>query len=336
MYVLSFDIFIVQFVLGLILFFIINWIGKHSYSLGYLSISIFAKVYEAPAFNFIIRILSPVVYLFVTSAVLYAFDLDKYTYKFYRVSSYYILIRLLVNLITGRGLLLNWYKQALYWGGILFLSYYAYEKIIITKKNLLPDYANLSNELWIIIIVFIYQILNKLPVSQEGTIMRKGKYIDYKYRNFKHKYGEIINSLSNEKLISIAYSILIYEDFNRPYLIRKIENLKFLLTSKAHTLGVMQVCTSKYINDYESVQLGVKKLNDNYKNMVLSPKEEYLDKGEYSFAESEMTSDIINVYNGGYEYREAIYELFNIINERYYANSSARLVDGIKESEEPS
>ncbi len=52
---MSADIVFIQFCLGIVLFFLINWIGKHSYSIGYMQISIFVKTEEAPALNFLIR-----------------------------------------------------------------------------------------------------------------------------------------------------------------------------------------------------------------------------------------------------------------------------------------
>lgn len=327
---MSVDIVLVQVSLSIFLFFIINWIGKYSYSLGYLSISIFLKVDEAPAFNFIIRILSPVVYLFITSAILYALNLDKYTYNFYLVSLYYILFRLMFNVLTERTLLLNWYRQIIYWIGIMILSYYGYKKIIITKENLLPDFSNLSNELWIVIIVFIYQIVNKIESSNESTIVRKENYLFSKYRHFQKKYDNIISKLKNKRLIVLAYSILIYENFNRPYIARIIENIRFVVTSKPHTLGVMQVYSGDLINDTESVRLGVEKIMRNYTEMLTNPKEEYIDKSKYSSSEYSILEDLIAQYNGGSEYRTGIIELMNTIEEKYYKDHTDKLTDGFK------
>lgn len=58
---MALDVIGIQISLGILLFFIINWIGKHSYSIGYISISIFVRAEEAPAFNYIVRVLTPVV-----------------------------------------------------------------------------------------------------------------------------------------------------------------------------------------------------------------------------------------------------------------------------------
>lgn len=107
-------IFIIHFFLGIGLFFLINWIGKHSYSIGYLEISMFIKTEEAPALNFLIRVLTPVVYIILVSTIFYYFGLDKYVWNIFLVNIYYIVFRLLFNLLTNRGLLLNWYRQFIY------------------------------------------------------------------------------------------------------------------------------------------------------------------------------------------------------------------------------
>lgn len=147
------EIHILHFILGIILFFIINWIGRHSYSVGYMQISMFLKVEEAPAFNFLFRIISPIVYLFIVSAILYKIGLDKFVTNAYFISIYYVVFRLFFNLITNRGLLMNWYRQVLYWISIIAISYFSYSKIIYKKENILPDFDTISNELWIIILI---------------------------------------------------------------------------------------------------------------------------------------------------------------------------------------
>lgn len=61
---------------------------------------------------------------------------------------------------------------------------------------------------------------------------------------------------------------MIYEDFNRPKVARFIENAQFKLTGKKHSLGLMQVQTSDFINDRKSVELGLDKISDAYKKVL--------------------------------------------------------------------
>ena len=256
---------IVQLLLGILLFFIINWIGKHSYSIGYMEISLFVKAEEAPAFNYAMRVVTPIVYILIVSAIFYYLKLDVYTLNIYMVNVYYIIYRLLFNIFTGRGRLLNWYRQFIYWLSIILFSYYIYEKIIKIKGNILPDFNAVANELWIIIIIFLFHVTNNVRFAQDGTIKRKEKYLTYRYNALKKKYGVLIKELTqNEKIEIIVYAIIIYEEFNRPKLIRTFENVSFYLTKRPHTLGIMQVRTAKMINDLESIKCGIEKINNTY------------------------------------------------------------------------
>ncbi|MCB8999402.1 MAG: hypothetical protein H6540_04945 [Bacteroidales bacterium] len=308
---------IVQIVLGIGLFFIINWIGKHSYSIGYMEISIFVKTEEAPALNFLIRVLTPIVYIIIVSTILYYFKLDKYVWNIYLVNVFYIAFRLLFNLITNRGLLLNWSRQFLYWIAIVVISYFTYFKLIKVKANILPDFTTISNELWIIILIFIFQVFNNLRFSKDTTQKRKDNYLKSRYNHFKRLYGELIADITkNQILESITYAILIYEDFNRPKVARFIEKIKFLLSRKPHTLGVMQVRSEKPITDFESVKLGTKKVVEAYNEYVLNNNEkssEYVDW----FAKRH----IIENYNTGSRYLSEVSELTEIIKNTFYNDS---------------
>ena len=95
--------------------------------------------------------------------------------------------------------------------------------------------------------MFVYSILNKVEISRDGTIKRKNKYIISRYTTFKKKYDTIIKEFfHNDFYEALTYSIMIYEDFNRPRVVRWIEYLRFWITRKPHTLGIMQVTTDKH------------------------------------------------------------------------------------------
>lgn len=314
-------ILLVHTILGIGLFFLINWIGKHSYSIGYMEISIFVKTEEAPALNFLIRVLTPIVYIIIVSTVLYHFGLDKYVWNIFLVNIYYVVFRLLFNLITNRGLLINWYRQFLYWSAIIVISYFAYEKLIKVKANIIPDFSTVANELWIIILIFVFQVTNNIRLSQDGTFKRKQNYLKSRLTYFKTLYGKLIKEATqNEALEAIVYAILIYEDFNRPKVSRVIENIKHRITKKSHTLGVMQVKSDKIISDLESVKLGTQKIINAY--------QQYLDKlsnenGE--FYEYSAHYEIIANYNGGSSYQSEVADLTSIIKENFYKDTSDSL-----------
>jgi hypothetical protein len=322
------EILLVHIILGVGLFLLINWIGKHSYSIGYMEISIFVKKEEAPALNFLIRVLTPIVYIIIVSTSLYYFGLDKFVWNIYLVNIYYILFRLIFNLATNRGLLLNWYRQFLYWIAIVVISYFTYEKLIKVKANILPDFTTVANELWIIILIFIFQVANNLRFSQEATQKRKDKYLKNRYHYFKKFYGQLIKDLTNNEILeSIVYAIIIYEDFNRPKIARQVENLKFKVTKKPHTLGVMQVRSDKLISDIESVKLGTEIIVNAYKNYLKNQSENSSDYFDW-YAKNYIISD----YNVGASYNEEVNELADIIKNTFYKDTNDTLNPNSKDS----
>ncbi|MDD2983303.1 MAG: hypothetical protein PHQ74_07940 [Crocinitomicaceae bacterium] len=166
---------------------------------------------------------------------------------------------------SNRFLLINWARQTITDAAIIIFAYLVYSKVIITKQNLMPDFNAFAEELWIIIAIFIYQVLNRIKLSSSASIKRKENYIDKRFVKFKSKYHSIITKkIQDKKLIAVVYSIMIYEDFNRPKIIRLVENIYQRIGSKPRSLGVMQVISNKFINDYESVIMAVEKINDHY------------------------------------------------------------------------
>jgi hypothetical protein len=314
--------FLVHAMLSIGLFFITNWIGKHSYSIGYMQISIFVKSETAPAFNFLFRVLSPVVYIIIASAGFYKFGVDELVVNIYLVPVYYIVFRLIFNILTNRARLLNWRRQVIQAMTIVAISWLTYDSVIKNKRNILPDFSTISNELWIVILLFLFQVLNNLEFSNDGTEKRKEGYLKSRYFQLKNRYGKIISEGTlNLKLEALVYAILIVEDFNRPRLARQVENIKFRLTGKPMTLGIMQVRATELIDDMESIRRGTAKLVNDLNEIV--SKKEVKEEGEYR--ELTMLSKVVERFNGGKSYNHEVANLFSIIWEKFYDGNNQRI-----------
>lgn len=317
-----------QILVAIILFFLINIIGKYAPTdLKYFQISSFLETDEAPAFNFSFRVLTPVVFIIILSAILYHFNLDKYVVNIYYVSIFYVVFRAFFNISIGRIYLVNWNKQFLYGFFIIALSYFVYQKVIITKENLLPDFSNIANELWIIILVFIYTLINNVPPSNSGAGARKFEYIKSMLNFIEKKYLKIINPAvnGNIRLKQIIYAIIIHENFNRPKAFRLIEYLSRLFTSKEKTYGIMQVRSKKAISDTNSVEIGTKIILDNFKTLITEYKskienkednENYHNSTEY--IDNELQNLLVRNYNQCDDYTSDIIQLADYINEKFY------------------
>ena len=250
------------------MFFIINWMGSKSVSIGYMQISIDMEEESSPAFNFMFKAIAPVIIMILFVALAQAMHFDSYIVHCYLIVVYYWLIRICVVMLYGRCSLTIWAVQIFYWISSIGLSIYVY-KLIDEVDKILPNPASLRDEIWILIILFLYSTFNKVTFGRTGTLKRKEKYLNKTYTHLKSKYDKTISEeCSNYFFIQVVYAIMIYENFNRPKIVRWIENIHFLITKKPHTLGIMQVTSSKWINDEQSIPLAINKIISDCDNIV--------------------------------------------------------------------
>ena len=313
----TFILMLIHLALAIFLFFIVNWIGRRAVSIGYMQMSVIARQDNAPAFNFLFRILSPVVYLVICAVFFQYFDINiKYCYF---IVVYYWIIRILFICITNRSTLTNWKTQFLYWISSIGLAIWIYG-LLENVEEILPTPRALLDQLWILIILFIYSVLNKLEISNVGTIKRKNNYLTSRYIKFKKKYGDdIIAFFHNNIYEAITYSIMIYEDFNRPFIIRCMEYLFFYLRKGIYSLGIMQYQTNKYITNKDSLLLAMKKIARDGKT-IIEEKDRYHISDDYPRG---FASLIANKYNSGDDtYGYEVSEVFDYIYTKFYSNTN--------------
>lgn len=302
---------IIHFFVAFVSISIVNWFGSHSISVGYMQMSIAVKEETAPAFNLIFKALAPIVFFVFFVVAVQSVGSPQLVNFSYLIILYYWLIRAITIIIMGHARLLNWSIFFVYFGVSMGLSLWIYSLVEKVDK-LLPDPRSLLDQLWILIIIFIYGIFNNLEISQKGSIKRKNKYINNKYHILKQRYGSIISyHCSNEFYEATTYAIMIYEDFNRPVIVRWIEYMHFFITKRPHTLGIMQVRTKKYISNEKSIIMGINII----KNATLKYKKE---NNPDSDSPNDAVSQIAGIYNCNNEvYKSEVGEIFTTIKEKY-------------------
>lgn len=307
-------IFALHWVFAVTFFYILNWIGRHSVSLGYIQLSIFVRDDEAPAFNFILRTFSPVIYIILLSTLFYSLEYDSIVKNIWLIVLYYFIFRATYNLVMGRMELINWKTQFTQWIISIPLSYFIYTKIITQKVNLMPDVNTIGNELWLIIIIYLYIVMNNIKTSDEGTRRRKISYIKNKYYKYRKLYSKIIEKhAKNKKIENIIYALLIYENFARPKAFRFFESL--VPEGYEITRGVMQIKTNKRISDVESIILATKKIKNDYTKSLRIVKKEAKEVQYYRNPSEEILQrralrETVASYNRDDDYIEEVMELF--------------------------
>ena len=128
------------------------------------------------------------------------------------------------------------------------------EKIIIPQglSSLIPDQKDISLAIILAIITFIYGIIKEIPENQDEFDKRVERYIFHKYKKKKKKYRDDFKK-ANQQEKQIILSLMIFEDYNRPKIIRIIERIM-----NRNTYEILQTYNS--ISDEEGIENSTKNI----------------------------------------------------------------------------
>lgn len=281
--------------------------------MGYVQMSVVIQEDTAPLFNYLFKVLAPVVYIILLTAVFQKVGLHQLTSKIYWIVIDYWIIRLSAVILLGHIRLINWFTQIIYWVSSIALAIW-FQSVVDKVNSILPDPQNLLAELWLLIIVFLYSIFNKMEVSRAGSLRRKERYIDTQFLKFRRKYGQLVSECSKSPIIeAITYSVMIYENFNRPSFARLLERIIFINSKKKHSFGIMQVQSVKPLTDEESIKQGIEIIKEAVRQYTAKVD----DSSWISFYS--LISEVSELYNGGNgSYCSEVDSIFEQLRSKYF------------------
>lgn len=280
---------------------------KEYVTLNYSSFE-FSDVGEKPyGLNILIKIICPTIFIIILAGIFYNFKLNSFVEDIYLITVFYFLIRWFIIIgVLSRKELVNWNREIIIFIITISINLFLYYFFIKKTTQIFISLEELRDAIWISIITFIIVIIrdfvyNYIYIDNDKQEDRKEKYILKKYEYFRKKYDDIITT-KNKELHEIVYAIMIYENFNRPFLIRVVEKIKLLVAGEA-TLGVMQVKSRVLINDRTSVKLGYQILKKNY-----------FDNKKHIKEKDRLLCETISSYNYGEKYLNEVLYIKEIIS----------------------
>lgn len=300
---------IMQFVVAGVIFYLTNWLGGHTPTdRGYITLSLIVEDDTMPAFNLLFKTLTPIVQYILFVALFQTISwLTPLVINCYMIIVYYWLYRFGYYIFRGAFSLINWWMLLIYVVVTVSISIWVYS-IIEEVQTIFPNAEALRDQMWILIVIFVYQVLNNLQIDRKGTEHRKERYALKKNREFRKKYNNIVKSHCEYVVdADMLFAIMIVENYNRPPLARFVENLKFRLSHKKMSLGIMQVKTTKLITNEDSIVEAL--------HIITHLRKEYLEKYQYSELLRPYICYIAEKYNGGNElYIDEVVYVFEKIN----------------------
>jgi hypothetical protein len=144
------------------------------------------------------------------------------------------------------------------------LSVLIYQELLTDRAALLPSGRGLTDQLWILVIAFVYLAMRSItwPTLGKSNDEKRNDYLHAEYDALRSKFGSIVTrTASSRPSEAVAYAVMIYESFNRPPIAQWLERHLLYPSGYANTLGPMQVTTELLLPDEELVRLGVERIN---------------------------------------------------------------------------
>ncbi len=224
-----------------------------------------------PSFNLLFRTLAPNVFIIFYSIAFHITGQKDLIPNLWLIVPLQVLFRILYNI--HRLSIFNW-SRFIASSTISISIAYTLDKYVLSDTSILfPDIRSLGNELWLVIILYCYTVANTLLSNNLAiTSKRSDDFIKTSYSRIKTKWGDLISSYSLDPGIELfVYALIISENFNRPLGIRITEKILSPFKSMG-TYGVMQVKSEKYLNDEESLNIGINNVKNLYDKILESSK----------------------------------------------------------------
>ena len=244
---------LLQFIVYLLLSSLVLWISMSlgklmlSYMSDYQPITSLFSAENSTGFNAVYRILIVPVSVIVISILLFLLGGHQFVNNIWYISIIFFVIQTLLIIALGRWRLVNKVKYFIFHGISILLTFYIYSFAISKGIDyLLPDMDNFRSDMWLVVIIFMYGVFRSIPENTTEFNKRKSAYIHAKGSFFRHKY-RIAFDQYDDFLVDVLVAIMVYENYNRPYLARQIEKI---VSSK--TKYIMQV--ANVTSDIESIE----------------------------------------------------------------------------------
>lgn len=274
---------------AIILFIISGLLGKvmyhHDDSLfSYSTFHCNSEKDETLGGNFVLKTFFPSVFIVIISWLLQITNQDILTKNIWLIVVFYWVVRILyILIILNRASLTNYVYEFIsltisvvsslivYY---VFIEYCIQNNIsVFLSRDELR--SGIAFSLFLYAVSIIWKIINNNGLFSRERIYHEDiifKDLRRRTRKLYQKYGAFVRNVFSQNLdedifsekefflVRLFFSIMIVEDINRPYLIRKFETFihHTFRRNVPMTVGIMQVTSTKPLNDKESIIEAVK------------------------------------------------------------------------------
>ena len=117
--------------------------------------------------------------------------------------------------------------------------------------------------IWSFVLLFLYYFCKNNDIftstSKNEVISMSVDRVLSSYAKLKYRFFDECD-VPEKELSNVLYSIMIYHNYHRSKFLRRMDYIRFRLNGQKQKLGIMQVESSRFISDSESILLTYQKL----------------------------------------------------------------------------
>ena len=213
------------------------------------------------------KMIISLILLMVISGLCFRYGI-KYTDNIFLVFVFLLVIDVMYNsYVIDKDFFDRDERNVLYYVVLTIIGFLINQEFINQVTQVFLTGEDLRILLWAFSLIFIYNMcksrkfFSTVSVKKNNNMSREMILISY--AKLKDKYYDECN-YSNKDISNIIYAIMIYENHKRSKILRNYDYFIFRLNGRKNKLGNMQVESSKFISDIESIEIAHKKLEKLY------------------------------------------------------------------------
>lgn len=216
-----------QFALGMLIMWVSRSLGRimTSYRDDYQPIAPLFGEGGSVGFNAVYRVFFAPVAIVAASVGLYMLGFDTWVTGIWIAAVWFFLLDFALVLALGRWLLLPKMQYFLFHALSIGVAVLIYQTHISSGvQALLPRPEDVVTEIWILVLLFVYGVVAHVRPSRLAGGARRRRYIQRRVAFFRRKYAVVISDLDH-RAEAVLLGLLVYEDFNRPRIVRWAERM---------------------------------------------------------------------------------------------------------------
>ena len=207
-----------------------------------------------------------VIYVLLVSGLFSYYQIVSNYDMFFFIVVFEFLIRVIyMNLIKSSSL---FYQKDIIKKYIFsFLVVFSCNSFFISKVNsVFLDMDQLKLLIWLLVcgyVIYLFQNGNCIFLKKSYEKVEDKYDVIMKYVKLKREFSSYVH-ISPSFLKDLIYAMMIYEDRNHPFWLRKMDYYLYRFFHKKKKFGIMQVSCDYYVDDINSIDIAVRRVHKIY------------------------------------------------------------------------